>query len=253
MQTTTNTVLITGGATGIGLALAQALHGLGNTVIICGRRADKLHAAQALLPGLHTRTCDVADAGQRAALAAWVTAAFPALNILVNNAGIQRELDFASTDGTLDASPEIDTNFAAPVHLTALLLPHLRRQAAAAVINVTSGLGFVPLAAVPVYCATKAALHSFSVSLRHQLRATAVRVFEVIPPIVETDLDQGARARRGQKTDGLAPEAVAAATLDALRHDRYEAPVGKARLLRLGARLAPARFLELLNRAAGGD
>lgn len=249
MKLSGNTILITGGATGIGLALATALVRAGNEVLICGRREEKLREAQALLPGLRVRVCDVGVPAERAALAAWAVAECPRLNMLVNNAGIQREIDFAHRPETLWAgASEVAINLEAPLHLAALLLPHLQRQPAAAVVNVTSGLGFVPLTRAPVYSATKAALHSFSVSLRHQLRATSVKVFEIIPPIVETDLDQGARAQRGQTTKGLTPEQVADATLAALRTDDYEAAVGLARVLRLGARLAPGRFLKIINK-----
>ncbi|WP_310393857.1 SDR family NAD(P)-dependent oxidoreductase [Hymenobacter sp.] len=249
MQIANNTILITGGATGIGLALAEALLQAGNDVLICGRRADKLREAQLRLPQLRVRVCDVAVAADRAALCAWALAEAPRLNVLINNAGVQREIDFARHPEALaGGASEIAINLEAPLHLTALLLPHLRQQPAAAIVNVSSGLAFVPLTRAPVYSATKAALHSFSISLRHQLRDTPVRVFEIIPPIVDTDLDQGARAQRGQTARGLTPAQVATATLDALRRDTYEAPVGLARVLRLGSRFAPGRFLKIINR-----
>lgn len=249
MQLSGNTILITGGATGIGLALATALVNAGNEVLICGRREAKLLAAQALLPGLRVRVCDVGVAAERTALAAWAVAECPGLNLLINNAGIQREVDFANQPEAFWAgASEVAINLEGPLHLTALLLPHLRKHPVAAVVNVSSGLGFVPLTRAPVYSATKAALHSFSISLRHQLRATTVKVFEIIPPIVDTDLDQGARVQRGQTSKGLTPEQVAAATLAALRTDDYEAAVGLARVLRIGSRLAPGRFLKIINK-----
>jgi uncharacterized oxidoreductase len=184
-----STVLVTGGATGIGFALAQRLARAGSQVVVCGRREEALRAAKQKVPELETLVVDVGREADRAALAAQVVERFPRLNVLVNNAGIQRRARFAD-----DAAPwserreEIAINFEAPVHLTALLLPHLRKQPDAAVVNVSSGLAFVPAVFAPVYCATKAALHSFSVSLRHELERASVEVIEIVPPAVDTDL-----------------------------------------------------------------
>jgi uncharacterized oxidoreductase len=188
MQLTSNTILITGGGSGIGLALAERFIAMGNRVIICGRRAGTLDAVKAAHPAIETRVCDVAESADRAALTAWATSTFPALNVLVNNAGIQRRMRIASEGDWTATREEIAINLDAPIHLTTLFLPHLIRQPAAAILNVTSGLAFVPLAGTPVYSATKAALHSFTLSLRHQLRNSAVQVIEVIPPAVDTDL-----------------------------------------------------------------
>jgi uncharacterized oxidoreductase len=183
-----NVVLVTGGASGIGLALARRFLAEGSRVIICGRRRAQLQAAADAHPGLVTRSCDLAKAGERAALATWVVDAFPELNVLVNNAGIQRWLELAKPEPWEATQQEITINFEAPLHLTLLLLPHLRAKERAAIVNVGSGLAFVPLARVPVYSATKSALHSFTMSLRHQLAGTSVGVFEIIPPAVNTDL-----------------------------------------------------------------
>src|SRR4051794_20161731 len=189
MNFAASTVLVTGGASGIGLALTRRFHTEGATVAICGRREDRLAEVAAELPGLITRVCDLSRPEERRSLAAWVTREVPALNVLVNNAGVQRyprlaegESDWASTD------EEIAINFAAPVHLAALLVPHLLNQTDPAIVNVTSGLAFTPLARAPVYSATKAALHSFTLSLRHQLAATPIAVIELAPPAVNTDL-----------------------------------------------------------------
>src|SRR6476660_3678665 len=189
MKVTGNTILITGGGSGIGLALTKRFAERGNTVIICGRRQDALEKAGADVPGIHTRMCDVASADDRVELFEWATNEYPDLNVLINNAGIQRRVDMTANDeGWSATSSEIAINFEAPVHLSRLFLQHLTDKPQAAVINVTSGLSFVPLASVPVYCATKAALHSFTLSLRWQLRETHVRVVEIIPPAVDTDL-----------------------------------------------------------------
>jgi len=228
MKTSGNTALITGGATGIGLALAEALLAEGNDVIICGRRRTRLEAARARHPALHTRVADVSRASGRRALLDWALRRFPRLNVLVNNAGIQRVVDFRHGPRDLAlADEELATNLAAPIHLSALLIPHLRRRREAAIINISSGLGFTPLAAVPVYSATKAAVHALSLSLRHQLRQTRVRVFEVAPPIVPTELS-GERERPEEAEFTMTPQAVAKGILAALRRDRYEVALGAA-------------------------
>lgn len=249
MKTSDNTILITGGATGIGLALAAAFLKAGNDVIICGRREQRLHEAQSQLPQLHIKTCDVADAADRQALYAWTRTNFRSVNILINNAGIQRPLDF--TNGVVEAlatgDDEIETNLQAPIHLAALFIPHLRVQPAAAIVNITSALGFIPLAAVPVYSATKAALHTFSWALRHQLRDTSIKVFEVVPPVVDTELQKAVRSKKGSTARGLSPQVVAEATLQALAKDRFETAVGSARFLQWGARLAPQQLFNRVN------
>ncbi|MFD2570072.1 SDR family oxidoreductase [Spirosoma soli] len=232
MKTTNNTILITGGATGIGLALAETFLRARNTVVICGRREDRLAEAKAKFPALHTYTCDVSQATERERLVTWLTENFPGLNVLVNNAGIQQMLSFADQPVALDRiEQELATNVTAPIHLTSLLLPLLTKQAESAVLNVSSGLAFTPLAAVPVYCATKAALHSFTLSLRYQLRHTSVKVFEVVPPIVNTELGGTGRDERGQQDRGIPPSDVAQETLAGLQADTPEILVGMAQNL----------------------
>ncbi|MES2435598.1 MAG: SDR family oxidoreductase [Pseudomonadota bacterium] len=190
MKSTANTILITGGTSGIGLALAQGLVAQGNTVIIAGRRQALLDQAATAIPNLQTLTLDVSDIGALSTVAADLIARFPALNVLINNAGIMLAEDLLSPpDGTAEAT--ITTNLLAPITLTTALLPHLRAQSAATVVNVTSGLAFVPWAGTPTYSATKAALHSYTQSLRHQLRGTSVEVLELAPPAVQTDLMPG--------------------------------------------------------------
>lgn len=188
MNLANNTVLITGGATGIGLELARRFQQAGSTVIAVGRRPEVLQQAQQQLPGLLVRVCDVAVPAERIALRDWAVSEFPELNVLVNNAGVQRRIQIADEEDWSAREQEIGINFDAPVHLSGLFIPHLRQQATAAIINVSSGLAFTPGAFAPVYCATKAALHSFTVSLRHQLRNTSIEVLEIVPPAVNTDL-----------------------------------------------------------------
>jgi uncharacterized oxidoreductase len=188
MKLTGNTILITGGASGIGFALAERFTAAGNEVIICGRREQALSDAKQLLPNIHTRVCDVADRDEREELKAWAIREFPDLNVLVNNAGIQRRVDITGDEDWAATASEIAINLEAPIHLSRLFYPHLAAKSSAAIMNVTSGLSFVPLANVPVYCATKAALHSFTMSLRWQLKDTPVEVIEIVPPAVDTDL-----------------------------------------------------------------
>jgi uncharacterized oxidoreductase len=203
MELGSNTVLVTGGASGIGLALAERFLRAGSTVIVCGRREEKLREAKEKHPDLRVRVCDVADPSERVALLEWAVREFPRLNLLVNNAGIQLRLALAEPGPWERVREEIAINFAAPVHLSTLFIPHLRRQQRAAIVNITSGLSFAPMARVPVYCATKAALHSFTLSLRHQLADTAIEVIEIIPPAVDTDLGGPGLHTFGVKVEDL--------------------------------------------------
>jgi uncharacterized oxidoreductase len=192
MKPTGNTILITGGTSGIGLALAQAMQETGNTVIIAGRRQALLDAAVAATPGMYAYPLDVTDAADLQGFATMITKRHPDLNILINNAGIM-QAENVQVDGAALASAMITTNLTAPIQLTAALLPHLLAQDQAGIVNVTSGLAFVPLTITPTYSATKAALHSYTQSLRHQLRGTSVEVLELAPPAVQTDLMPGQR------------------------------------------------------------
>jgi uncharacterized oxidoreductase len=248
MHTSGNTILITGGATGIGLALAEAFLRKENEVIICGRREAKLTEAKNKFPRLHTRRCDVAVAEGRKSLSDWAVDNFRSLNILINNVGIQKEIDFKKgTTDLLSGENEIEVNLQAPVHLSALFIPHLMKRREAAIVNISSGLGFVPLSIMPVYCATKAALHSFSLSLRHQLRNTSIKVFEIIPPTTDTELDREARDKRSQADRGIKPEVVARAAIEALDRDDYETAVGQAQFLRDSSRKEPERVFQMIN------
>ncbi len=188
MDLSGHTVLVTGGTSGIGLSLAERFLRAGSDVIVCGRRIDKLDEVKAKHPKIHTRACDVAIAAERHSLAAWVVGEFPQLDVLVNNAGIQRRIDLATNEPWETTHAEIAINFEAQVHLCVLLMSQLGKQKRPAIINVTSGLAFVPLTATPVYSATKAAFHSFTLSLRDQLKKTPIEVIEIIPPAVNTDL-----------------------------------------------------------------
>ena len=185
MQPSNNTILITGGASGIGLGLTRRFLQQKNTVIVCGRRDDVLEEAAAQHPGLITRKCDLEDPASREALYTWVTTNHPNTNVLVNNAGIQNWMPPDDKDFFRRAKQEININIEAPLHLASLFLNH---KPLTTVMNVTSGLSFVPLTKVPVYSATKAFMHSYTLSLRYLLKARNIEVIEIIPPALNTDL-----------------------------------------------------------------
>ena len=188
MQTTGKTILITGGGSGIGAALAHEFHGAGNQVIIAGRRQAALDAVVAAHPGIAAMTLDMEDAAAIVAFAGRLVADFPALNAVVLNAGVMMAEE--GIDLTV-AETTVATNLLGPIRLSHALLPHLRAQAAASLITVSSGLAFVPLAATPTYSATKAAIHSWSLAMRAQLAGTSVELIEIVPPGVQTDLMPG--------------------------------------------------------------
>lgn len=197
MKISGNTILITGGGSGIGRGLAEALHREGNQVVISGRRKHALAETTAAHPGMKSLSVDMQDAGSIREFAARAVSEFPALNVLINNAGIMRaEKLLEQPQAVLDAEEIVNTNLLGPIRLTAALLPHLEKQPRATIMNVSSGLAFLPLTVTPTYCATKAAIHSYTQSLRHQLRKTSVEVLELAPPYVQTDLMGGAEDPR---------------------------------------------------------
>jgi uncharacterized oxidoreductase len=231
MNISGNTILITGGGSGIGRALAEALQAEGNTVIIAGRRAAALQEVADANPGIETATLDVGDPAAIVAFAQQITARFPALNVVINNAGIMKVEDLTADPVDLAAAEAtIATNLLGPIRLIAALLPHLKAQPSATIMTVSSGLAFVPLAATPTYSATKAAIHSYSNSLRHQLRNTKVEVIEIAPPAVATDLMPGhAENANSMPLDAYIAETIA--HLKAFPHGP-ENLVERVRLLR---------------------
>jgi uncharacterized oxidoreductase len=189
MQLQGNTILVTGGGSGIGRALAEALHARGNRVLVAGRRESALADVVRGRPGMAALPLDLGDPAAIRAFAADAIARHPEIDVVVHNAGIMRAEDLLAGDAHVpDAEATVATNLLGPIRLTAALLPHLLQRPRAAIVTMTSGLAFVPLAAFPTYCATKAALHSWTESLRFQLRATRVEVVEVAPPYVQTEL-----------------------------------------------------------------
>jgi uncharacterized oxidoreductase len=209
MKTTGNTILITGGGTGIGRGLAEAFHALGNHVIVAGRRKQALDETTAANPGMTSLALDIEDPANIRSFAAELMARYPALNVLINNAGIMRlEKLQDSQEGLADAESVIATNLLGPIRLTAALLPQLQKQPCSVIMNVSSGLAFVPLAPTPTYCATKAALHSYTQSLRYRLQGSATQVLELIPPYVATNLLGGAADPRAMPLGAFIAEVM---------------------------------------------
>lgn len=196
MKATGNTILITGGGSGIGAALARRLHDLGNTVIVAGRRREALNQVAVGRANIYALTLDIGDAGSITAFAKQLLADHLRLNLLINNAGIMRSEPLETARNLADAEATIATNLLGPIRLTDALIDHLVAQPDATIVNVSSGLAFVPSVAAPVYAATKAAIHSYTISLRLALRGK-VEVIELAPPGVQTALTPGQETRAG--------------------------------------------------------
>lgn len=221
MEMKNNTILITGGTSGIGLSLAKRFVALGNTVIICGRSESKLAAAKQAVPELHTYRFDVSRQADREALHQQILHDFPDLNILFNNAGVMCFSKLDDLETWPQAQQEITTNLEAPIHLSMLFTPHLSKQHNAAIINTTSGLSHVPLIMAAVYSATKAALNSFTISLRAQLADKMIQVIEVSPPHVNTDL-----GAPGANTAGMPLDEFTDVVMAGLEHGELEITCG---------------------------
>ena len=210
MKITGNSILITGGGSGIGRGLAEAFHKLGNKVIIAGRRKQLLDETTAANPGMASAILNIEDADSVRAFAAKLVADFPGLNVVINNAGIMRPENLLTQTDLTDAEATITTNLLGPIRLTTALLPQLVKQPSAAIITVSSGLAFIPMAMTPTYNATKAAIHSYSQALRYQLKSTNVRVLELVPPYVQTELmgSQQAADRRAMPLKDYLTETI---------------------------------------------
>lgn len=196
MRMSGNTILITGGTSGIGLGLAERFHAEGNTVIIAGRRGQLLASITAAHPGMHSVVLDIDDPDSIRGAVAEVLERHPDLDVVINNAGIMLAEDLTDPEHLGVAEQTVVTNLLGPIRLLAQVVPFLAAKPTAAIINVSSGLAFVPLPLTPTYCATKAAIHSYTESLRVQLADSGIQVLELIPPGVQTDLM--GQAARGQ-------------------------------------------------------
>lgn len=244
-----NTILITGGTSGIGLELAKQLAGLNNKIILTGRDQSKITRIQKDFPQFSIFESDVSDSKAITSLYEKVTKQFPNLNVLINNAGIMRTINVHDKgNDLLDITREIETNLNGPIRMVKQFLPHLKTQSHAAIVNVSSGLAFVPLPMSPVYCATKAGLHSFTLSLRVQLKNTKVKVFELAPPATETELlsDFSAEDRKGISI--MKVQDMVAAAVKGMSHDQYEIRPGQSNQLKFMSRLAPQFILNQLSK-----
>ncbi len=249
MKTSENTILITGGASGIGFELARQLLEHRNTVIITGRDQARLDAAKGKLPGVRILQSDAGNPDAIAALFEQVTREFPDLNVVINNAGIMRRLNLHNSGFNLkDLTAEIETNLIGPIRMVQQFLPHLKTKPSAAIMNITSGLAFMPLPISPIYCATKAGLHSFTLSLRAQLKNTRVRVFELAPPATQTALLGDFDAEDMKGTSVMEVSAMVKCAIQGLENDRLEIRPGQSNMLKLMSRLAPQFIFTQLSK-----
>jgi short-subunit dehydrogenase involved in D-alanine esterification of teichoic acids len=238
-----NTILITGGSSGLGLQMAKVFLERGNTVIICSRSTEKLKQAKLALPKLITYQCDIADRIACEEMVAWLTRQYPSLNMLINNAAIVHKEDFVQGESMIEKLyQEVATNFLAPVMLIKLLYPLLVRQTHAHIINVTTGLVYIPRTVYPFYNSTKAALHAFTQVLRQQLKDRHIKVTEVLFPAVATPWHNGK-----PPSIAITAEKAVHEMVQQLEACKNEIRVGKVRLLYILSRLAPALAFKKLN------
>ena len=234
------TILITGGTSGIGFELAKRLIARRNTVIITGRDKQKLDQAKSALAGVHTLQSDVSDPREIEALRQLVTEAFPALDILINNAGVMRNLDMNQQRPLTDITRELDINLHGPVQMVQAFLPHLESRPDALIVNVSSGLAFVPFPLSPIYSAAKAGLHAFTRCLRVQLKGSSVTVVELAPPPVETKLFRGEFEEENKGQKAMPVDALVSKAIAGIEAGKTEIRPGISNLLYVLSRFAPA-------------
>lgn len=243
MNLTGNTVVITGGSSGIGFEFARVLIQRKNQVIICGRSVEKLEQAKQALPSVQIFPCDLSQASERIHFAEWVAKHFPQTNILINNAAIVHKTNFFSdSEIIMKAELEMQTNFIAPVALTKLFFPELKRNPNPAIIYITTGLVYAPRAIYPIYCATKSALHSFIQTARFQNNEKLIDIYEVLMPSVNTPWHQGNPPKIAIPVEKAVKEMC-----QKLEKGEKEIRVGGANLLYLMSRIAPAFALNKIN------
>lgn len=234
MKLSDNTILITGGTSGIGLALAKKFMSLQNKVVITGRNKNKLDDIKKEFPEIECLQCDLTDKNSLEELVLFIEQQYSGLNILINNAAVQYNYNFMDEPNLIyKVDYEISANLAAPIKLTGLLLPILLKNRNNAIVNISSGLFIAPKKSASVYCATKSAVHSFTKTLRYQLEKTEVKVFEIIPALIDTPMTEG----RGKSK--ISPEQLVDDFLRNFKSNRFESYIGKTKLLRLIYRLSP--------------
>jgi uncharacterized oxidoreductase len=245
MKTQNNTILITGGGSGIGLETARKFSALGNKVIIAGRNIEKLKAAAAQLSNVSIIRCDITIESEVDALVQQVKSSYPGLNVLVNNSGSAHQFSLAEDSNAYEgARKEMEINYLAPVRLTEKLLPILKNNAEPAVINITSVVAIVPWAVMPTYSASKAALQSYTRLLRLSLANSSVKVFEVLPPLVDTEF------AKNIPVDKLAPSTVADAIVNGLADDQLEIRIGYSDYFYDLNKESPEKAFNTLNRVS---
>jgi len=255
MQLSGNTIIITGGTSGLGLEFASRLLDLGNTVIITGRDQTKLDQIKKKHPAFHTFQSDVSDPNAIKELYEKVVRQFPALNVLINNAGEMRKINLHDLSIDLNnINREVAINLSGPIRMVQQFLPHLKAQKKGIIINVSSGIAMVPFPLSPIYGATKAGLHSYTQSLRVQLKNTNVKVFELLPPGSSTPLNDKFKNDEGFDPKILMPpQKIIAAAVKALQKDQYEIYPGMANLLRIMSRLAPKFILKQTSKVGASN
>lgn len=249
MKLNGNTILITGGTSGIGYEMAKEFIKKGNTVIVTGRDEQRLKKVKDKLNGVATIKSDVSNPDDVKALYEHVAKEYPGLNVLINNAGVMIEINLQKHQSSaMDLTKEIDINLKGTIWMNDLFIPLLKKNKNAATVTVSSGLAFVPLAIAPVYCATKAALHSYSLSLREQLRNTDLKVFELAPPATKTELLGAFNEEDMKGVSIMSVEAMVASFLKGLSKDELEICPGQSSQLRFMSRFFPSFILKQLSK-----
>lgn len=249
MKLSGNTVLITGGSSGIGLEMAKQFVNRNNRVIITGRNEEKLHKAQEQLKGVTAIQSDVSNLDDIDRLRQRIAADFSDLNVLINNAGIMRKINLQDHNySALDLARELDINVKGPIWMTDAFLARLKEKREAAIVNVSSGLAFVPLPISPIYSSTKAALHFYTLSLREQLRNTNIKVFELAPPTTSTDMIGAFDPEDMDGFSAMSVEDMVANFIKGFSKDNYEIRPGLSNQLKFMSRLAPGFILKQLSK-----
>ncbi len=248
MNVSGNTILITGGTSGIGLELTKQLLDRKNTIIVTGRDAKKLEEAKKRFPGIHTIASDVSKPADIEKLVEQLTKDFPKLNWLINNAGIMNTINLHDDAKLEPLTREIEINLMGPIRMIRAFLPLLKKQPSAAIVNVTSGLAFTPLPSSPIYCATKAGLHSYTLSLRVQLKKTNVKVFELAPPATATPMMDGHDPEDMKGITIMPVAAMVAAAMKGFETNKFEICPGQSNQLRMMSRVAPGFILAQMSK-----
>jgi short-subunit dehydrogenase involved in D-alanine esterification of teichoic acids len=234
MKLTDNTILITGGSSGIGLALARLFYESGNKVIVAARDIEKLNAVKMQLPKIDVVECDLTKQADIDGLVVFIEQHHPSLNMLFNNAAIQYNYQFLTEHNIVNkVDYEVNANLVSTIKLCGLLLPTLLKNENAAIVNISSGLAISPKKSAPVYCATKAAIHNFTKAFRYQMEGTTIKVFEILPPIVETPMTEG----RGKNK--ITPEQLVKEFMNDFKNNKMESYIGKSKLLKFISRISP--------------